>query len=446
MDAKARIAVLVSGGGTNLQALINAETSGLLISGRIALVISSDCRAYAIKRAEAAGIPAVAVNKKDFSSQSNFENKLLFILDEYRIDMIVLAGFLCILSESFTGKYQERIINVHPSLIPSFCGAGYYGLKVHEEVLKYGCKITGATVHYVNETPDGGKIISQKAVEVYEQDTPEMLQQRVMREAEWILLPRAAETVSALIMSSRREKMDNYGVNNLGDLLADNSYPGRGIIIGMSKNGKSAVSVYFIMGRSENSRNRVFEENAGALTIYPFDEEKVADPSLIIYSPVRSYNNNLIVTNGDQTDTIYDALYLGGTFEEALESRCFEPDEPNWTPRISCLITFENNYFSYKMSILKSVDAKGTGCLRQVFSYPPVPGLGHFIHTYACDGSPLPSFTGEPERVNVSDDIEEYADLIWNSLDAQNKVSLYVRYTDLNTRECKSRIINKHIK
>lgn len=199
-DSLVRIAVLVSGGGTNLQALIDAEASGIIKSGKLALVVSSNRNAYALKRAENAGIPVAVIPKKDCTSNEDFEKKLLSVLIEYKIEMIILAGFLSILSKDFTSKYPDRIINVHPSLIPSFCGAGFYGLSIHEKVLKYGCKVTGATVHFVNEIPDGGKIISQKAVEINDLDTPQLLQQRVMREAEWVLLPRAAETVSAQIL------------------------------------------------------------------------------------------------------------------------------------------------------------------------------------------------------------------------------------------------------
>lgn len=202
-EKKARIAVLVSGGGTNLQALIDAEKSGILHSGVICLVISNKAGAYALTRAGKNGIPTVTVLKKDAGSQRAFEETIIRILEESRIDLIVLAGFMAILSESFTSRYDHRIINVHPSLIPSFCGAGYYGLKVHEAALQKGVKVTGATVHYVNEIPDGGEIIRQKAVKVYANDTPERLQKRVMRQAEWIILPQAAEEVSARLMKNK---------------------------------------------------------------------------------------------------------------------------------------------------------------------------------------------------------------------------------------------------
>ena len=198
-----RIAVFVSGGGTNLQALLDAQESGALHSGRIALVVSSKPGVYALERASTAGVPSVVVARKDCADQAEFEEKLLAALEEHGIDMIVLAGFLSILSADFTARFPQRILNVHPSLIPSFCGRGFYGLKVHEAALAYGVKVTGATVHYVNEIPDGGQILLQKAVEVLHGDTPEILQRRVMEQAEWVLLPQAAELVAARLEQER---------------------------------------------------------------------------------------------------------------------------------------------------------------------------------------------------------------------------------------------------
>lgn len=200
-----RICVLVSGGGTNLQALIDAQKDGIIKSGEISLVISNNPDAYALERAQKAGIQTAVVNKKECSSQAEFEQKLVDVLTENRIDLIILAGFMCILSENFTSRYPKRIINVHPSLIPSFCGKGFYGLHVHEAALSYGVKVTGATVHFVNEIPDGGEIILQKAVDIEEGDTPETLQRRVMENAEWKILPRAAEIVSKE-MAMRKEE------------------------------------------------------------------------------------------------------------------------------------------------------------------------------------------------------------------------------------------------
>lgn len=200
---KTKIAVLVSGGGTNLQALLNAQSAGKIPSGEICLVVSNNTNAYALTRAKNAGVEAICITKKQCGSQEQFEQKLTETLDSHGIDMIILAGFMSILSEKFTQHFKDRIINVHPSLIPSFCGKGYYGLKVHEEALKYGVKVTGATVHFVNEIPDGGKIILQKAVEILPDDTAETLQRRVMEQAEWIILPCAAELVAATITENK---------------------------------------------------------------------------------------------------------------------------------------------------------------------------------------------------------------------------------------------------
>ena len=200
---KTKIAVFVSGGGTNLQALIDAQKSGILPSGEITLVLASNHKAYALTRAAENNIPSVVVVRKEFDSQLAYEEKVKEVLKEYGIELIVLAGFMSILSENFTSAFPKRIINIHPSLIPSFCGKGYYGLKVHEAALAYGVKVTGATVHYVNEIPDGGEILMQKAVEVKDGDTPEVLQRRVMEEAEWILLPRATEQVSKELQKGR---------------------------------------------------------------------------------------------------------------------------------------------------------------------------------------------------------------------------------------------------
>ncbi len=238
--------------------------------------------------------------------------------------------------------------------------------------------------------------------------------------------------------------MEIYKINKIEELIKDNSYVGRGIVIGKSADGKSAVSAYFIMGRSANSRNRIFVEHDGALFTEPFDSSKVEDPSLIIYAAERRFENRLIVTNGDQTDTIYNALKNGGSFIEALNTREFEPDSPNFTPRISGMLTFENSDFSYEMSILKSADQNGSACNRYWFSYTPIAGLGHFIHTYVCDGNPIPTFQGEPERVEIGNDIDEFADKLWNALDNDNKISLYVKYTNLESGKESRRLINKN--
>lgn len=238
--------------------------------------------------------------------------------------------------------------------------------------------------------------------------------------------------------------MNIYEVKKISEAVEGNSYVGRGIVNGKSENGKKAVCAYFIMGRSANSRNRVFTMKDGVLYTEPFDASKVEDPSLIIYAAMRKLENKLIATNGDQTDTIYEALKEGKTFEDALDTRCFEPDEPNFTPRISSMITFGESDFCYKMSILKSIDEVGTECARFTFSYPSKAGLGHFLHTYVCDGNPIPTFQGEPERVFIPNDIDEFTSSLWNALDEDNKISLYVSYTDLETKSEEYRIINKN--
>ncbi len=228
---------------------------------------------------------------------------------------------------------------------------------------------------------------------------------------------------------------------NIGNLLRGNSYPGRGIVIGTTPDGKNTAIAYFIMGRSGNSRNRVFAAEGEDLRTKAFDESKVEDPSLIIYYPVRVVGSDTVVTNGDQTDTVRDALVLGGSFESALRTRCFEPDAPNYTPRISGIVRAGGEY---SLSILKSMDGDPAVCLRQFFDYAPANGVGHFIHTYSCDGSPLPSFRGEPETVGIPDCIDEFKELLWSSLDADNKVSLFVRFINRGTGKTETRIVNKN--
>ena len=232
--------------------------------------------------------------------------------------------------------------------------------------------------------------------------------------------------------------------HDIGERLSVNTYPGRGIIIGNTPDGDKAITAYFIMGRSANSRNRVFELTEGGIRTKAFDESKMEDPSLIIYNPVRTWKNILIVTNGDQTDTIYDFIKDGKTFESALDTREFEPDAPNWTPRISGMLTFEDKSFSYKISILKCVDGNGNACGRYTFSYPAMPGAAHFIHTYRCDGNPIPSFYGEPEEIGVGNSIDAFSKVLWDNLNNENKVSLYVRFDDLKTGGHEYRIFNKN--
>lgn len=227
--------------------------------------------------------------------------------------------------------------------------------------------------------------------------------------------------------------------------LKGNAYPGRGIIIGKSEDGTKAITAYFIMGRSENSRNRIFVEDGEGIRTQAFDPSKLTDPSLIIYAPVRVLGNKTIVTNGDQTDTIYEGMDHQMTFEQSLRSREFEPDAPNYTPRISGIMHVEHGVYNYAMSILKSDNGNSDSCLRYTFAYEnPQAGEGRFIHTYQCDGNPLPSFAGEPKKIAISGEIDAFTDLLWNSLNEENKVSLFVRYIDIASGAYETRIVNKN--
>ena len=237
--------------------------------------------------------------------------------------------------------------------------------------------------------------------------------------------------------------MNVYEMATMAEKLKDNTYPGRGIVLGVTPDGKKAVAAYFIMGRSVNSRNRIFALEADGIRTEAHDPSLMKDPHLIIYHPVRECGCGLIVTNGDQTDTIWQYLAKGESWEAALRTRCVEYDGPNWTPRISGLQAFDG---SYKMSILKANDPEGTDCARFFYEYPAKAGLGHFLHTYVCDGNPvIPTFQGEPERVSIPQDIDAFTTQLWENLNEANKISLFVRYTDLATGEKEQRIINKHI-
>ncbi len=232
---------------------------------------------------------------------------------------------------------------------------------------------------------------------------------------------------------------------SLAKELSSNAYPGRGIVIGKTKDGKKAVTAYFIMGRSSNSRNRVFVTEGEGIRTEAFDPSKLEDPSLIIYAPVRVLGNKTIVTNGDQTDTIYEGMDKQLTFEQSLRSREFEPDGPNYTPRISGVMHIENGTYNYAMSILKSNNGNPEACNRYTFAYEnPVAGEGHFIHTYMHDGNPLPSFEGEPKLVDIDGDIDQFTDMVWNNLNQDNKVSLFVRFIDIETGEYETKIVNKN--
>ncbi len=234
---------------------------------------------------------------------------------------------------------------------------------------------------------------------------------------------------------------------DLGELLSSNAYPGRGIVIGRSEDGSKAVTAYFIMGRSVNSRNRVFTATEDGIKTEAFDPSKLSDPHLIIYSPVRVLGNKTIVTNGDQTDTIYELMDRQYTFEQSLRGREFEDDAPNYTPRISGIMRVENGTYNFAMSILKSADGNPESCERHTFTYSnPLPGTGRFIHTYMGDGNPLPSFEGEPEKVAISGDIDSFTDKIWNSLNEENKVSLFVRFINIADGTYETRIVNKNVK
>ena len=236
--------------------------------------------------------------------------------------------------------------------------------------------------------------------------------------------------------------MNVYEIGNLAEMLANNTYPGRGIVLGVTPDGKTAVAAYFIMGRSVNSRNRVFALEPDGIRTEAHDPSLMKDPHLIIYHPVRELGRGLIVTNGDQTDTIWEYLAKGESWEAALRTRCFEDDGPNWTPRISGIQAGDG---SYKMSILKAADPEGKACVRFFWEYPATNGLGHFLHTYVCDGNPvIPTFQGEPERVAISADIDTFTDLLWTNLNEANKISLFVRYTDIATGKYEQRMINKH--
>jgi IMP cyclohydrolase len=236
--------------------------------------------------------------------------------------------------------------------------------------------------------------------------------------------------------------MNVYEIGNLAEMLANNTYPGRGIVLGVTPDGTKSVAAYFIMGRSVNSRNRIFVQEPDGIRTEAYDPALMKDPHLIIYHPVRQVGQGLIVTNGDQTDTIWEYLANGESWEAALRTRQFEDDGPNWTPRISGLLAGDG---SYKMSILKSADALGSACARFFWEYPALPGLGHFLHTYVCDGNPvIPTFQGEPERVSIPQNIDAFTEELWENLDGNNKISLFVRYTDLKTGEIQQRIINKH--
>ncbi len=240
--------------------------------------------------------------------------------------------------------------------------------------------------------------------------------------------------------------MNVYKIHEIADVLSGNPYVGRGIMLGKTADGRCGAVAYFIMGRSANSRNRVFLEEGRDVRTYPFDVSRVEDPSLIIYYPVRDLGKLLVVTNGDQTDTVKKHILMGGTFASALETREFEPDAPNYTPRISGICYFGDGDMRYQLHICKSIDEDGSDCVRELFAYPAKAGLGHFLHTYVTDGNPIPTFVGEPERIAIPDTIDAFTATIWENLDETNKISLYTRYVDLTTGEYETRLINKNVR
>lgn len=422
-----RIAVLASGGGTNLQALFDAQANGILHSGSICLVVCDKCDAYALQRAEQQNVPAFCLSRK-ILGRTVMEEQLHCLLDRYQADLIVLAGFLTILSEDFVKRYPRKIVNIHPSLIPSFCGKGFYGHHVHEAAIERGVKLSGATVHFVNEIPDGGEILSQRALAVLPEDTPTTLAERILTTIEWPLL---SETVEA-VCKQQEEEMQ------LEEYLKNNAYPGRGILVGKAEDGRAVVA-YFITARSKHSRNRVLCQVGKEIRTEAVDPSLLVDPSLIIYPAFKPTEGRLVVSNGDQTQTVVDLMSEGKSFEQALSTREYEPDEPNFTPRITALLSLKQDY-SYTLSILKHKDGE---CERVYFNYENTPpGEGHLIHTYEGDGNPLPTFSGEPRSMMVKGGVAALSQAIWNSLDAQNRVALAVQFIDLATGNVEQQIIN----
>ena len=407
-----RIAVLVSGDGSNLQALLDAQKRGENADGRIVLVIG-DRRCTALERAERHDIEAVGLDRRTLGGKA-FESRLLACLGQHNIDLIVLAGFLSILSCEVTERYRRRIINIHPSLIPSFCGKGYYGLRVHQAALHRGVKISGATVHLVDEVADGGPILAQQAIDVLGDDTPSSLGRRILEQVEWKLLPRTVASY-CLYMERNMSLLQN---------LAANRYPGRGIVCGLNERG-NAIIAYFITARSSHSKNRCLVAEGDTVRTKAVDESLLVDPSLIIYRAMDRLGEDVVVANGDQSDTILDGLRQGRTLQASLESRTFEPDAPNYTPRISGLFHLGQDPF-YTLSILRRSD--DGSCDRSYYSYTEVEkGKAHLIHTYEGDGNPLPGFTGEPREVDLAGDADSIADRIWEMLDRQYRVAVCVK-------------------
>lgn len=413
-----RIAVLVSGGGTNLQALLDAQEKNELSCGSIVLVVS-DRQASALKRVENRGVSAVLLDRSALGKKA-FETQLLALLVQKNIDLVVLAGFLTILSSEVIARYLKRIINIHPSLIPSFCGKGYYGLRVHQAALERGVKISGATVHLVDEVADGGPILAQQAIDVLDDDTPDSLGQRILEQVEWKLLPKTVASYCRCMEKS----MD------LEQRLSSIRYPGRGIVCGLNEQG-NAIIAYFITARSLHSKNRCLVVEGETVRTKALDESLLVDPSLIIYRAMDRQGSAVVVANGDQSDTILEGLGRGITMQASLASRTFEPDEPNFTPRISALFHLGTDP-SYTLSILRR--AGDGSCDRSYYSHSACSkGQAHLIHTYEGDGNPLPSFQGEPPLVRIKGNAGEFADHLWSLLDKEYRVCVCVKEIDLTS-------------
>ncbi len=422
-----RICALVSGSGTDLQAMLDKQQQGILKTGSIVLVASDKADAPALQRSLALGIASVGFDKKQLG-KTRFEEQLLALMQAHQIDLIVLAGFLTILSSSVIHAYENRMVNIHPSLIPSFCGKGYYGIRVHQAAIERGVKLSGATVHLVTEEADAGPILAQQALAVLENDTAESLGKRILETIEWELLPRTVEQYCQILEQNM----------NLKKTLQALRYPGRGIVCGMNDEGHSIIA-YFITARSTHSKNRQLLASGTTVRTDAIDPSLVKDPSLIIYRAMEQSGSKIVVSNGDQTDTILEGLEHNQDMSESLKTRTFEPDEPNYTSRISGVVDLENGG-AYTLSILRR---KKGDCERSYFPYQnPISGKGHLIHTYQKDAEPLPPFVGEPKQVTLKGSGSSLAKEIWESLDSEYKVALCVRETNLSTGSFELFLIN----
>ena len=442
---KARLAVLLSGDGSNLQAMIDGAMAGKLPHVELALVISNKQEAYGIERAKLAGIATAVLSNR---TRDQFETEVLALLDDANIQLVALAGFTGILSSSFIDECHRPIINVHPSLIPAFSGPGFYGLRVHRAALDAGVKVSGATVHMVNALCDGGTILAQDTVRVLPNDTPETLQQRIANDVEHVIYPATIEALSATIVATDEHSSENsFGLSreentmahrSLADYLGAKTYPGRTLAIAVDEAARTASIVYFIMGRSANSQNRIFVQDGDVVRTQAFDETKVEDPSLIIYPVYEHVAQTHIITNGDQTQTIADGLATGVTPAHSLLSRECEPDAPNFTPRIS-LVTDTGGY---ALNIIKAAVNDGSASVHFDYRFPYVAGTGHCIHTYVDDGDPLPPFAGEPVAFDYEANLGRK---VWEAINPEFKISLLECVFDLTTHEMRSvTIFNKH--